>query len=119
MVGGIVSVVRLQSLDNCLRSSTQIPDFFLAAPTEALRISKNRERGFDRLRIRQCPGIGNRQLVGQMVEARTEVLKTIAECRCCSARSNFDSKLNFAMIKPCRKDKELEQKTSTVMKSPY
>lgn len=80
MGGGFCpSVIRLQSLDDCLRVWTDMPDFARSAFIEARRVLENREGGLRRFRIRQGRFVLKGKRVNQMVKRRTEIVETISQ----------------------------------------
>jgi len=74
-------VIRLQSIDDCLRLSADMLDF--THPSSLILESsvalKNWERGFDRFRIRQGRLVLKSKRMNQVVKRRTEIVETISK----------------------------------------
>lgn len=79
MMRRLVSMVRLQSLDDCLRSHAKMFDAALPARIEPCFRTKNGEGRIRRFRIRQRPLVGKRQGICQMIKTRPEILETISD----------------------------------------
>jgi hypothetical protein len=89
--GGIPSVVRLQFLDDCLGSWTDIPDSALTAFQKTITVSKDRESGIDRLVIGECPRMPNSQTVDEMIQGTPKIVETIANDRQMGSRRGLDA----------------------------
>ncbi len=76
----IASVVRLQSLDDCLRTWGKVSYAAQPALLETRAALKDRERSVYRFRIRQRPlEIRDRKRMNQVVERRPEVVETVTD----------------------------------------
>jgi hypothetical protein len=77
----IPSVVRLQSLDNCLRSWVDAPDFVTTFPRRPFSVAKDGELRLSIERSGQMTTsmMPNSEFVGKVVESGSEVVETVAD----------------------------------------
>jgi hypothetical protein len=75
----IPSVIRLQGLNDCLSRTAEKGDPSQASRSEAILVSKNRERDLRRFLIRERAPILERERVRQMIEARPEIVEAITD----------------------------------------
>ena len=81
-IGSVIlpSRVRLQSVDVCLRSWVDAPDFVLAFPRVHRLSTENGELGVsDELVRRRVPVAGDNEFVNEVVKSRTEVVQAVSE----------------------------------------
>jgi hypothetical protein len=77
----IPSIVRLQSLDDCLRSWIDVPDFVTAFALRPFSVAKDRELGSSIEGVRQGATslMPDSEFVGEIVEGRAEVVEAVPD----------------------------------------
>src|SRR5208282_1627723 len=80
MRGGVIpSMIRLQSIDDCLRFSADMLDFPHSSTLEPKLAAENRKGDLNRFRIRQGKPVLKSKRMNQMIKGRTEIVETISK----------------------------------------
>jgi hypothetical protein len=75
----IPSVIRLQVVDDCLRSWANMLDLAFPPASKPIFAFEDGERSLRHFRIRQARLIGKRQRIDKMIQGRSEIVETIPD----------------------------------------